>query len=221
MRSSFIYNGKTYTVGPIPESVYEDYIDIGYGQGTWLEDTKLWRPGYVTGFVCPDGRGGYHAFADTGKKYLYLGTYTEEETFEPEIPDWEEEMLEKARHAKPREQMRILREILLTKPHTGLQEEMAEDPELSGFIDDYWAYVCWNEHGNQCTLDELGYYPGMLEMVFDIEPYREYLEPYEPELWKRLTKLHEKYVGRSADANGKRRLKGKLRGLFRGRKRNA
>lgn len=220
MKKSFTYNGKTYKVGPIPESVYEDYIDIGYGRGEWLEDTKLWKPEYDAGFVCPDGNGGYHAFAIAGGRNYYLGTFGFDETFEPKIPDWEEGMLERARRADPRGQMRILREILLTKPHTSLQEEMAEDPEVSEFIEDYWTFVCWNEHGNQSSPEEFGYYEGMLDMVFDIEPYREYLS-YEPALWERLVKLHQKYAGRSADANGKRRLKGKLRGLFRGRKRNA
>ncbi len=220
MKSQFTHNGKEYRVGPIPEEVYEDYIDIGYGRGDWLENTKLWKPEYSAGFVCPDGYGEYHAFAIIKGKNFYLGTYTMEETFEPEVPDWEEEMLEKARHARPRVQMQILKDILLTKPHTPIQEEMAEDPEVSEFIEDYWEFVVWNEHGNQCSLEELGYYPGVLEMVFDIEPYREYLS-YEPSLWDRLVKLHQKYAGRSADANGKRRLIGKLRGLIRRRRKNA
>ena len=220
MKSSFQYNGKHYVVGPIPEQVYEDFIDYAYGRGDWLGNTKLWKKEYRTGFVCPDGNGGYHAFAEVNGKCLYLGTYNEDETFEPEVPEWEDMMLEKAYHARPREQMRILREILLMGEHTPLQEEMANDSEVAQFIEDYWAFVVWNEHGNQSTLDEVGFYPGMLEMILDIEPYHEYLS-YEPNLWERLCKLHQKYAGRSADANGKRRLGGRLRGKIRRRNKDA
>ena len=79
-----IWKGKRYSKGQeISEWMYEDFIDIAYGRGENLKDTKLWKDSYRYGFVCPDEEGNWIGFAFDGSRYWFLGTHSEDEVFYP------------------------------------------------------------------------------------------------------------------------------------------
>lgn len=150
--------------GMISEWDYEEYIDRAYGRGADLRETKLWKPGYERGFVCPDDNGMWLAFAYDGRRHRFLGTYGFDDVFGPEEEDAcdrRERMLAEADGAPGSDGIDILREIYLdpdfrreTTP-TGLR--IAADPECIRWIKDFWAYVQWNERGNEASLSEIGF----------------------------------------------------------------
>ena len=83
--------------------------------------------------------------------------------------------------------------------------EAARDADCFNWICDYWNYVKWNEHGNECNFFDAGGYGGFLDQILDPDAMNdaiEYLLPdgripgYERamELADRLLALHEKYA---------------------------
>ena len=167
--------------GMISESIYEKYIDRAYGRGEDLRETKLWRPQYERGFVCPDERGGWLAFAYDGKRYRFLGTYGSDDVFEEEEEDPGdrlERMLSEADRASASAGIDILREIYLDpdlgQSTTSVGLRIAADPECIRWMKDYWNYVKWNEHGNEASLSEIGF-EGFVQDILDPSYVTEYL----------------------------------------------
>jgi hypothetical protein len=201
-----IHCGKEYRPGFIPEAVYEDYIDIAYGRGEDLRNTLLWKDSYERGFVCPDGYGKWLAFAYDGKRHLFLGTFPEEKVFPHEEEDWydyRERMFAEADRKPSPQAVDILRSLYLDgrngRPDPRLVS-MAKDPACLKWFSDYWDYVRWNEHGNECSLSEVGF-EGFADCILDPEPYLEYLLPEGDEtddgkiLAEKLKLLHRRYAG--------------------------
>ena len=203
------WKGTRYRKGQeIPEDVYEDFIDIAYGRGENLKDTKLWKDSYRFGFVCPDGNGKWLGFANDGERYLFLGTYSDEDVFQPEEEGWyelQERLMEDIDSKPSSEAVDILRRIYLDpRCRTDWTEEglrMADDPECMKWFSDYWDYVRWCEHGNECSLSEVQF-KGFVETVMDPEYVLEYLLPEGDEtdtgreLAERLRKLNKRYARR-------------------------
>ena len=85
-----------------------------------------------------------------------------------------------------------------------LEVKIAGDGDCFKWICDYWEYVKWKEHGNECCLSEIGY-DGFIDAILDPGNVLEYLLPegringYEDEidLADRLLALHERYVQKS------------------------
>lgn len=200
------WHGVTYRPNvAVPEELYEDFIDRAYGQGTNLKDTLLWKDQYERGFTSPDGNGGWYAFAYDGRKYLYLGSFSEEEIID-DFPDWEdyrEEMEMKADVSKPKEAIRILRELYLDvnsqREWTGKGRLIADDTDCIDWFVDYWTFVRWNEHGNQCNISEIGF-SGLIDMIVNPDEVSEYLLSSEcdrgTELNARLMELNRRFSGR-------------------------
>ena len=199
--NSLVWNGKRYSAGkPIPESVYEDFIDFAYGRGDDLRDTLLWEDAYERGFTCPDGSGGIYAFAVKRGTTYYLGRFGADEVYGP--PSWDEmkeELLNRADRSDPATGIAILRNIYLHPGETSsaVGRTMADDTEAMGFFADYWDYVTWNEHGNEPALSEVGF-EGFVEMILDPEHFLEYLAADSSKrsrtLSDRLVRLHGKYT---------------------------
>ena len=199
------WNGKEYRPGIVSEMLYEDYIDKAYGRGHNLRDTKLWRKGYVAGFVCPDGNGRFDAFVRLQSGYRYLGNYSYDDLFEPEVEDaydWRNRMLALADSQSVEQGIQTLREIYL---HPDFRYEtskaglrMADDPLCMDWFVDYWKYVKWNERGNECSLSEVGF-QGFIDTILDPRYVTEYLLPEGCEtdegemLARRLEQLNRKY----------------------------
>ncbi len=110
--------------------------------------------------------------------------------------------------------IRTLRELYLspTEESTPVGRAMAADPKCLDWMHDYWEYVKWNEHGNQCNLSEIGF-DGFVDAILDPGNVLEYLLPegripeYKDaiELADRLLALHEKYVPtRNKNRRGRR-----------------
>lgn len=66
------------------------------------------------------------------------------------------------------------------------------NPIVIDWINDYWDFVCWNEHGNECALTEIDFY----EMLCDIIAYesdryntRDYLTDYNPDSIARMDQI--------------------------------
>ena len=204
-----IWKGKTYKAGQeISEWMYEDFIDIAYGRGENLKETKLWKDPYRYGFVCPDEEGGWIGFAYDGSRYLFLGTFSEEDVFYPEVEDfydYSERMLKEADRLPSVEALEVLRTLYLDPrskddwTDEGLR--MASDPECMRWFSDYWDYVRWCEHGNECSLSEVQF-KGFVETVMDPGYVLEYLLPEgdetdtSMELAERLRKLNKRYAKR-------------------------
>ena len=194
--------------GIISEWDYEEYIDRAYGRGADLRETKLWKPTYERGFVCPDDSGGWLAFAYDGKRYRFLGTYGFDDVFEPEEEDPYEKrdrMLAEADRASGPDGIDILRELYLDPDFrsetTPIGLRIAEDPDCIRWIKDYWAYVQWNEHGNEASLSEIGF-DGLVQDILDPAYATEYLLcnfPFstkrEMNLADRLKVLNRRYSG--------------------------
>lgn len=53
--------------------------------------------------------------------------------------------------------------------HTSQADAIANDKEALAWLDDYWEYVCWNERGNEPSMDEVGGFKGMVEYITDPE----------------------------------------------------
>lgn len=201
-----IHRGKTVRPGFIPEDLYEDFIDIAYGRGEDLRETLLWKDSYERGFVCPDGNKLWLAFAYDGKRHLFLGTYAFEAVFPPEEEDWydyRERRMSEADRLPSSEAVDILRSLYLDerngRPDSRLVR-MANDPACLKWFSDYWAYVRWCEHGNECSLSEVGF-EGFADCILDPGPYLEYLLPEGDEtdegkiLAEELKLLHRRYCG--------------------------
>ena len=194
-----IHKGMEYRPGEIDEMLYEDFIDIAYGIGDDLRNTKLWRPEYRYGFVCPDEEGGWCAFAYDGSRHLFLGTFATEQVFGPEEEDWydyRERMYSEADRAPSSEAIEILRKLYLDPRNkvewSDVGQRIANDGECIRFLTDYWDYVRWCEHGNECSLSEIEF-SGFIDSILEPEYVLDYLQ--DDDLKKRLRKLHRKYAG--------------------------
>lgn len=174
------WKGVTYLPGVvIPEELYEDWIDRAYGTGRNLKDTTLWKRTYQYGFIAPDGDGGWFAFANDGRRCLYLGSF--DDRIIPDEEDWEDYRTEKLMEAdvsKPREAIWILRNLYLDQnskdewTEKGLR--IASDKECLDWFVDYWTFVRWNERGNQCSVLEIGF-TGFIDTILDPGQVSEYL----------------------------------------------
>ena len=200
------WNGKEYRPGIISEMMYEDFIDKAYGRGHDLRDTKLWKKGYVAGFVCPDGNGGFDAFVRLQNGYRYLGCYSYDDLFDEEeenVYDWKNRMLAQADSMPVERGICTLREIYL---HPEFRNEtskvglrIADDPQCMEWFIDYWKYVHWNERGNECFLSEVGF-GGFVDTILDPSYVLEYLLPEGCEtrdgeiLAARLRMLNQRYT---------------------------
>ena len=200
-----IWKGKSYSKGQmIPEEMYEDYIDIAYGVGCDLKETRLWKSSYQRGFACPDGNGKWYAFAYDGRNHRFLGTFPEEEVFEPEEESWEaykERLMAEADRMPATEAIDTLRALYVDPRSKGEWTEaglkMANDPECLRWFSDYWSYVRWNEHGNECSLSEVGF-GGFVDTILRPEDFKGYLLEGDNregrELADRLEELNRKYT---------------------------
>lgn len=191
-----MHKGRRVDKGPISEHVYEDFIDRAYGLGYDLRETKIWAPNMERGFVFPNDEG-YHVFAYVNGRPYYAGAYSYEELFDEE-ESWTEKtdrLYSEADRAPSSEAIDILRSIYLDDNSKdewtpeGLR--MAQDEEALRWMADYWSYVRWNEHGNECCLSEVGF-QGMVDSIMDPSYVIEYLED-EEELIRRLRALNRKY----------------------------
>jgi len=199
-----IWNGKRYGKGQIiPEAMYEEFIDRAYGTGHNLKETRLWKDTYERGFVCPDENGGWDAFAYDGRNHRFLGTFSDDEAFSHEEEDWEDyrdRMLSEADRKPSNEAIEILR-ALYADPRSKAEwsedgMRMANDPDCLRWFSDYWSYVRWNEHGNECSLSEVGF-NGFVETILHPEDFRGYLleggDDNGRDLADRLEGLNRKY----------------------------
>ncbi len=197
--------------GIISEWDYEDYIDRAYGRGADLRETKIWKDSYERGFVCPDGNGDWLAFAYDGKRHRFLGTYGFDDVFgedtngeEEDWYDYRERMYAMADRTTSADAIGILRNLYTDPRNTGKTAagmRIANDSECLQLMADYWSYVRWNEHGNECSLSEIGF-EGFVTDILDPGYALNYLMPEGPEnagdrekeLAGRLKALHWKYV---------------------------
>ena len=73
---------------------------------------------------------------------------------------------------------------------------IANDPECLRWFSDYWSYVRWNEHGNECSLSEVGF-GGFVDTILHPEDFRGYMlegdDDRGRELADRLEGLNRKY----------------------------
>ena len=202
-----IYKGKKIRPGVVDEWLYEDFIDIAYGRGENLKNTLLWKDSYERGFVCPDGNGKWLAFAYDGRDHLYLGTFTNDEVFEPEEEDWndyQDWMFSNADKAPSSEAVNIIRSLYLDERNKGIRRPIGErifnDQGCLKWFAKYWDYVRWCEHGNECSLSEVGF-DGFIDTFLNPEPYIEYLLPEGDEthegkeLAASLMRIHKRLVG--------------------------
>ena len=95
--------------------------------------------------------------------------------------------------------------LLPGKRIPALEKKAARDSDCFAWICDYWDYVKWNEHGNECNFYDAGGYGGFLDQILDTDAMNdtiEYLLPegripgYERavELADGLIALHERYA---------------------------
>ena len=95
--------------------------------------------------------------------------------------------------------------LLPGKRIPALYKKAARDSDCFAWICDYWDYVKWNEHGNECNFFDAGGYGGFLNQILDQDAMNdtiEYLLPegripgYERavELADGLIALHERYA---------------------------
>ena len=195
------YNGKELKAGEIDEWTYEDFIDYAYGRGDNLKNTRLWKKTYQFGFVCPDEEGGWLAFAYDGQKYLFLGTFSFDEVFEPEEEDWYDyrfRMMRKADRFDTPEAIGILRDLYLDDRNTDRTPKgvrIAGDPDCISWMIDYWGFTRWNNHGNEPSFDEIDGFQGLVDCITQPESLLEYLvDSGERELADRLYGLHRRYL---------------------------
>ena len=193
-----IHDGKPLVKGKISEWVYEDFIDeANYCGGENLKNTLLWEATYERGFVCKY-EGYWLAFAYWLGDPYYLGAFEYDEVFKPEESPYHEyyhEVMSSIDNRPVPEAIELLAKVYLDprakNRTTKAQKKMAEDKEAKKWLADYWEYVCWNEHGNQASLEEVQWY-GMVDTILDPEYVHEYLED-RPDLLESLDKLHAKY----------------------------
>lgn len=199
-----IWNGTEYRPGEIiSEEMYEEYIDRASGRGANLKETNLWKDKYEMGFVCPNGMGGWDAFVYDGSKHRFLGTFSKEELFAPYRESWgdyRDRLMAEADRMSATEAIDVLRTIYVDPrskrewTETGLK--MANDPECLRWFSDYWAYVRWNEHGNECSLSEIGF-GGFVDTILNYGDFIDYLREGDDtegnELADRLEELSRKY----------------------------
>ena len=195
------YNGKELKAGEIDEWTYEDFIDYAYGRGDNLKNTKLWKKTYQFGFVCPDEEGGWLAFAYDGQKYLFLGTFSFDEVFEPEEEDWYDyrfRMMRKADRSDTPEAIGILRDLYLDDRNTDRTPKgvrIAGDPDCISWMIAYWSFTRWNNHGNEPSFDEIDGFQGLVDCITQPESLLDYLvDSGERELADRLYGLHRRYL---------------------------
>lgn len=204
------WKGKEYRKGQIiSEEMYEDFIDIACGRGEGLTGTRLWNDRYKKGFVCPDEEGNWIGFAYDGSRYYFLGTFSEDEVFYPDeedFYDFRERRMSEADSLPSVEALEVLRSLYLDprsrKDWTDEGLRMAEDPECLRWFSEYWDYVRWCEHGNECSLSEIGF-QGFADTILEPEYVLDYLL-YDGEgdresrgLAERLRLLNERYGRRN------------------------
>lgn len=56
-----------------------------------------------------------------------------------------------------------------------IADQVANDKEALRWLDDYWAFVCMNEHGNQCNMFDVGGFVGFAYIFQNPQQYIEYL----------------------------------------------
>ena len=199
-----IWKGKEFRPGQIiSEWMYEDFIDIAYGRGANLRDTNLWKDSYRYGFVCPDGDGKWLAFVNDGKNYRFLGTFGDS-IFPPEEEGWydhEARLFTEADRSPSDKAIDILRRLYLDannwQEQTAAGLLIAKDPECLQYMADYWSYVRWCEHGNECSLSEVRF-EGFVNDILDPQYVLEYLSNDEDgeearRLEKELKRLNKRY----------------------------
>lgn len=201
------WHGTTYLPGVvIPEEMYEYFIDRAYGNGINLRDTRIWNDRYERGFAVPDGSGAWEAFVSDGRRYRYLGRFVREQLASDD-DDWEDreyEMLLKADASLPKDAIPILRDLYLD-PRSGShptekERRMASDPDCIRWFVDYWTFVRWNEHGDECMISEIGF-DGFLDTILHPGDTIRYLSANDCDrarnLKERLSELNGRYSGRT------------------------
>ena len=101
----------------------------------------------------------------------------------------------------------ILRKLYLDNEMRAYQTpkglRIANDDECLQWMIDYWNYVRWCEHGNECSLSEVEF-SGFVDTILDPKWVSEYLmydgpetdDPTVLDLNDRLMRLHRKYGGK-------------------------
>lgn len=56
-----------------------------------------------------------------------------------------------------------------------LADRVAEDEEALDWLDDYWTYVRWNEHGNESSIEEVGGFVGFAQTFLYADQFIDYL----------------------------------------------
>lgn len=89
------------------------------------------------------------------------------------------------------------------QPKDSLADRVANDEEALRWLDDYWQYVRWNEHGNQASIEEVGGFVGFAHTFDNAEYYLDYLlyDDYDKidddtkNLYDRLMSIAQRYGG--------------------------
>lgn len=87
--------------------------------------------------------------------------------------------------------------------HDPIADAVANDDEALAWLGDYWAYVKYNEHGNEASMEEVGGFKGFANTFYNADQYIEYLmyDDYENiddtarDLVDRLRTIAQRYGG--------------------------
>ena len=143
------------------------------------------------------------AFAYDGRNYRFLGTF-DSSIFPEEEEDWydyQDRMFSEADRSPAPQAIEILRLLYLDENNRSEQTpvglRIAEDDECRVWMSDYWDYVRWCEHGNECSLSEVRF-EGLVNDILDPTYVLEYLSNDEDSreargLEKVLRKLNRRY----------------------------
>ena len=125
-----------------------------------------------------------------------------------DLDDWEDRLIYEANRSRNTVYAMDLLQFAFLLPGKRVPapyKKVARDGDCFAWICDYWDYVKWNEHGNECNFYDAGGYGGFLDQILDPDAMNdtiEYLLPdgripgYERamELADRLMELHDRYV---------------------------
>ncbi|MBE6526363.1 MAG: hypothetical protein E7Z63_01135 [Thermoplasmata archaeon] len=190
------WNGRFY--GPmsvISEEMYEDFIDMAnyYGGGD-LRDTPLWGNVIVHDksskyIPIPRMERGFYVNVRSDEAATFCrmnsGTYVFLGMYNPmDLLDWYDYKDAKLREAEKTRDTRkafgILADLYKDPRNTDATPvglAIADSKGIINALADYWAYVKWNEHGNEASLVELGGLDGFIDIVLDPEVVKDYLMP--------------------------------------------
>ena len=151
---------------------------------------------YAQGFAKFTDRG-WDVYVQEGKNFLYLGRFGNG-ILRDVNDDWyfyREKRMTDADSLPSKEAIGLLRDIYVDPDNREEWSEIgltiAADKECLDYFADYWSYLRWNEHGNECSLAEVGF-GGLVNDIIDPWYVLDYLGEEEG-LKDRLVELHMRY----------------------------